>query len=106
MNDAKRHHWWPQVQSNFWTQSDGLICVTKPDGTSFRTIPENVAVVGKLHTRTDRSGNSDIEIENWFSNNIESPFKTAAQYFDQLKSVIKIKVMGRHSSSKIAEMNT
>lgn len=77
----KRHHWWPQLQSGHWTGSDGLLHVVRPDGTYFKTSPLNIAVEGELYTRFGPHGEKDIEIEEWFSREIEGPF---AEVFPRL----------------------
>jgi hypothetical protein len=73
----KRHHWWPQLQSGYWTGDNGLINVVKSDGSSFAASPINVGVQGELYTRFEVTGDKDVTIEQWFSTEIETPFVRA-----------------------------
>lgn len=70
----KRHHWWPQLQSGRWAGDDGLIHVVKADGSFFKSSPLNIGVEGELYTRFGDDGEKDVEIEEWFSKEIETPF--------------------------------
>ena len=73
----KRHHWWPRLQSGHWTGSDGLVHVTKSNGAFFKTSPLNVGVESELYTRYEVTGQKDLTIERWFSEQIETPFVAA-----------------------------
>lgn len=85
----KRHHWWPQLQSHHWTESDGLLYVTKADGTWFRTSPTNIGVESELYTRFGPTGEKDRAIEEWFSTVVESPFAEAFEDLVSLKHIQK-----------------
>lgn len=74
MNRPKRHHWWPQLHSRFWTNPKGVISVTRKDGSTFAANPQNIAVMSELYTKTDADGNPNVEVEEWFSREIERPF--------------------------------
>jgi hypothetical protein len=63
---------------------DGRIFVTRADGQYFSTNPKNIAVESELYTRFDESTNKDRSIEEWFSQEIESPFSRA---FDEIVSL-------------------
>lgn len=77
MNTPKRHHWWPQLQSGHWTDGDGLIHVTRSDGSTFRAPPSKIGVEGDLYTRYELEGLKDLTVEKWFSEEIEGPFVSA-----------------------------
>lgn len=87
MTVPKRHHWWPQLQSSLWTASDGLITVTRSDGTSFRSTPINVGVEGELYTRFELTGAKDISIEKWFADEIETPFSEALEALIPIRDI-------------------
>lgn len=70
----KRHHWWPQMQAGYWTSDDGCVFVTRKDGSTFKTSIGNVGLEGHLYTRMTHEGRQDRSIEEWLSNEIESPF--------------------------------
>jgi len=74
MNEPKRHHWWPQLQSRHWTGKDGTVFAIKADGTYFPATPLNVSVETELYTRVAPTGEKDRDIEKWFSQKIETPF--------------------------------
>lgn len=74
MNEPKRHHWWPEVQSRQWAGANGRLHVVRVDGTTFQVPPSKVGVEGELYTRIDYSGEKDRYIERWFAREIEAPF--------------------------------
>jgi len=76
MSRAKRHHWWPLAQSRFWVDGDGLVTVTRADGTSFRANPLNIGVESELYTRFAEDDVRDTSIEDWFAEAIDSPAST------------------------------
>jgi hypothetical protein len=84
MNEPKRHHWWPQLQSQYWTNEDGHIFVTRSDGSYFTPNPNNIGVENELYVRFGPAGEKDYEIERWFSREIETPF---AQILDDLANL-------------------
>lgn len=73
MTKPKRHHWWPMAQSRYWMASDGLITVTRADGSTFRTSPLNIGLESELYTRFEEDGTKNTEIEEWFGQAIDSP---------------------------------
>lgn len=89
MNNPKRHHWWPELQSKHWTDSSGLIFGTKADGSSFQAQPKNIGVEGQLYTRYAATGDSDLTIEKWFASEIESPFRESLDYLVQLPGLLR-----------------
>lgn len=80
MTNPKRHHWWPMVQSRYWTDTDGLIFVSRSDGTYFRTNPLNIGVESELYTRFGDGDTKDTKIEEWFANTIDNPAKIIIEY--------------------------
>lgn len=87
MSKPKRHHWWPQLQSGYWTDEAGCITVTKADGSSFRASPEKLGVETNLYTRFDLNGQKDLTIEHWFSTRIEAPFVEALNRIAKLDGI-------------------
>lgn len=73
MSQPKRHHWWPIAQSKYWTDADGLVTVTRADGTSFRPNPLNIGVESELYTRFLEDDSKDTAIEEWFADVIDGP---------------------------------
>lgn len=73
MSKPKRHHWWPIAQSQHWTGSDGLVFVTRSDGTMFRANPVNIGVESELYTRFNDKNEKDTQIEEWFAEVIDDP---------------------------------
>jgi len=73
MGQPKRHHWWPMTQSRYWTDADGLVRVTRADGTAFRTNPLNIGVESELYTRFLEDDRKDTAIETWFAEAIDGP---------------------------------
>lgn len=73
MNKSKRHHWWPMAQSRYWTDTDGLVTVTRANGSVFLTNPLNIGVESELYTRFLDDGIKDTRIEEWFAETIDSP---------------------------------
>jgi hypothetical protein len=84
MSDPKRHHWWPILQSKHWTGPDGLIHVTRADGTGYRVNPKNIGLEGDLYTRYALTGEKDLTIERWFSTEIEGPFRATLDFLASL----------------------
>lgn len=84
MTNPKRHHWWPQLQSKHWRNSDGLIYATRRDGDYFATDPVNIGLEGDLYTRYDLTGAKDLTIERWFSSEIEGPFRETIDFLSEL----------------------
>jgi hypothetical protein len=80
MNRPKRHHWWPQVQSQHWTLSDGLVHVVKADGTSFRAKPINVGVESELYTFIGQDGEKRSDVEEWLAKSIDAPAGNLISY--------------------------
>lgn len=87
MNQAKRHHWWPEFQSQYWADASGRLYATRGDGTRFRPTPENIGVEGELYTRFGPDGSKDIAIETWFAQEIEDPFASVFDAFISLDSI-------------------
>jgi hypothetical protein len=80
MAKPKRHHWWPLVQSSYWTDADGLVFVTRADGSTFRANPINIGVESELYTRFGERDAKDTAVEEWFANAIDGPAKTLIHY--------------------------
>ncbi|MBR0756147.1 DUF4238 domain-containing protein [Bradyrhizobium jicamae] len=87
MSGPKRHHWWPQLQSRHWTNSNGTIHAVRSDGTSFTSSPANIGLEGDLYTRYDLTGSKDLTIERWFSVEIEAPFAKTLDYVSTIPSL-------------------
>jgi len=101
MNNPKRHHWWPELQSKHWTDSSGLIFGTKSDGSYFQAQPKNIGVESQLYTRYTTTGDSDLTIEKWFAAEIESPFRESLDYLVRLPGLLREPF--RLPAEKIAE---
>jgi hypothetical protein len=67
------------LQSGHWTDADGMINVTRADGSTFRAPPSKIGVKGELYTRYELAGQKDLTIEHWFSQQIETPFVSALE---------------------------
>jgi hypothetical protein len=80
MASPKRHHWWPQVQSRYWTSADGLVNVVRADGSSFRANPINIGVESELYTRFGPDDIKDPSIEDWFANTIDQPARLLIEH--------------------------
>lgn len=80
MTQPKRHHWWPQVQSRYWTCDNNLVHVSRQDGTWFRANPNNIGVESELYTRFKEDDSKDTSIEDWFATQIDSPARTMIEY--------------------------
>lgn len=87
MTKPKRHHWWPQLQSGHWTDSDGFINVTRADGSTFRAPPSKIGVEGELYTRYELTGEKDLTVEHWFSRQIETPFVQALERLATMEGI-------------------
>jgi len=87
MSQPKRHHWWPQVQSRFWTGPTGLVHVTKKDGTSFRANPSNIGVESELYTRFSEDDEKDTSIEDWFAKEIDAPARAMIEYLSDATNI-------------------
>jgi hypothetical protein len=84
MTDPKRHHWWPILQSKHWTGLDGLIHVTRADGSVFKANPTNIGLEGDLYTRYELTGGKDLTIERWFSEEIEGSFRETLDFVSSI----------------------
>lgn len=73
MTSPKRHHWWPQVQSRYWTSADGLVNVVRRDGSGFRANPINLGVESELYTRFGPDDAKDPSVEDWFAHTVDQP---------------------------------
>lgn len=80
MSKPKRHHWWPMVQSQHWTNSEGVMYATRADGTYFRPSPLNIGLESELYTRFGENDTKDTSIESWFSEAIDSPATVMIKY--------------------------
>jgi hypothetical protein len=96
----KRHHWWPEAQSKYWAQGDGLICVTTHDGRVFRTTPGNIGVESGLYTRFEDDEVKDDSIESWFANTIDN---TIASILDHILDPSNIRRQPYKGDPKKAE---
>jgi len=81
MNKPKRHHWWPMAQSRYWTNADGLITVTRADGSSFHASPLNIGVESELYTRFLEDDTKETGIEDWFAEAIDGPATKMIDHF-------------------------
>lgn len=61
------------AQSRYWTDTSGLVTVTRADGSRFRTNPTNLAVESELYTRFLEDDAKDTSIEDWFAEAIDRP---------------------------------
>nr|WP_234893719.1 DUF4238 domain-containing protein [Agrobacterium vitis] len=89
MNNPKRHHWWPQLQSGHWCAADGLITVTPKNGEVFRASPLNVGLQGHLYTMTNEDGTPDPAIEKWLADHVDGPFSSILDSTFSLKKVFR-----------------
>ena len=89
MSNPKRHHWWPQLQSGYWTGSDGFVNAVKADGNVFKASPLNIGFEGELYTRFEMTGERDVSIEKWFGREIESPFSATLKQLSEIKEFSK-----------------
>ncbi len=80
MSKPKRHHWWPVAQSKQWTDRNGLIFVTRSDGTHFQTSPLNIGVESELYTRFGDNDSKDTDVEDWFAQTIDGPATTMIEH--------------------------
>ena len=103
MNEPKRHHWWPQLQSRHWTNSAGCICATRADGTSFAANPSKIGVESELYVRFGTNGEKDFEIEKWFSRDIETPFAQALDDFTSTQSLRRERFLPDADKAKLIE---
>lgn len=87
MNTPKRHHWWPQLQIQYWANSDALIHAIRPDGAFLRLKQENIAIETNLYTFTEVSGANNTEIESWFASKVEAPFAPILKKLIQLHNL-------------------
>lgn len=85
----KRHHWWPQLQSNHWVNADGCInCYDLQLKKVFASQPINIGVQGHLYSKDLQDGGFDPSIEIWFAEEIDTPF---SKEFDQIFDFTNIK---------------
>src|SRR6476646_3074037 len=89
MAEPKRHHWWPQLQSRHWINSDGLIYATRPDGSYFTASPEKTGAQNELYTRFGEAAEKNNDIERWFSRDIETPFAASLNEIVALDEIHK-----------------
>jgi hypothetical protein len=61
------------AQSRYWTDTQGLVYVTRADGTTFRANPMNIGVESDLYTRFADDGEKDTAVEEWFAETIDGP---------------------------------
>lgn len=61
------------AQSRFWTDTQGLVTVTRVDGSTFRTSPLNIGIESELYTRFLDDDTKDTKIEEWFAEAIDGP---------------------------------
>ncbi len=80
MGTAKRHHWWPVVQSRHWTNKNGQVAVTRANGTTFRANPLNLGVESELYTRFGPDDSKDLAIEEWFATAIDGLASTMIEH--------------------------
>ena len=80
MSKPKRHHWWPLAQSKYWTDIEGLVFVTRADGSVFRANPINIGVESELYTRFVDGNVKDTSIEEWFAEAIDDPAKKMIEH--------------------------
>jgi hypothetical protein len=102
-SQPKRHHWWPQAQSRFWVDDSGTVCVTRQDGSSFRTNPTNIGVESELYTRFAEDGTKDTSIEDWFAEAIDAPAKTIIEHFLEKSNIRRVPFQGRRAEAEFAQ---
>lgn len=69
------------AQSRYWTNDDGMVHVTRRDGTFFRASPVNIGVESELYTRFNEDREKNTEIEDWFAEAIDGPATKMIQHF-------------------------
>jgi hypothetical protein len=103
MSQPKRHHWWPQVQSRFWTGTEGLVNVARKDGTWFQVNPSNIGVESELYTRFLEDEAKDTSIEDWFSTEIDGPARAMIEYFYDESNKRRRRFRGDSGKAKTAQ---
>lgn len=103
MSRPKRHHWWPQVQSRTWTNSQGLVHVTRCSGDVFTTSPLNIGVESELYTRFGEADTKDTSIEEWFSAEIDSPARDMIEFLTNSAHVRRRNYKGDPAKAKLAK---
>lgn len=101
MTRPKRHHWWPLVQSQRWLGPDGLIHVTRADGSTFRTNPLNIGVESELYTKTFADGAKCVELEEWLANEIDDPFRAAVDALHDRKRYRRRRFVGDPTKAQV-----
>ena len=61
------------AQSKRWTDSDGLVFVTRSNGKVFQANPLKIGVESELYTRFGDDDSKDTKIEEWFAESIDGP---------------------------------
>lgn len=81
MNQPKRHHWWPQLQSERWRDAEGGVHVTSKQGEVRKLTPINIGVEGHLYSSFELTGDRNPAVESWLSKHVDGPFDEA---FDRI----------------------
>jgi Protein of unknown function (DUF4238) len=68
------------VQSRYWTSPEGLVFVTRADGTTFKANPAQIGVESELYTRFGDENKKDTVIEEWFARTIDGPAKKMIEH--------------------------
>jgi hypothetical protein len=87
MSTPKRHHWWPRLQIEYWTDVESRTYMISRDGTFSRLTKDNIAVERHLYTFNEADGARNTAIETWFSSDIEGPFAPILSELAQLKGL-------------------
>jgi hypothetical protein len=100
---AKRHHWWPMVQSRFWTNDEGNVTATRADGSSFLLRPINLGVESELYTRFLEDDSKDTSVEDWFAEVIDAPIRKVIDHILDPKNTVRRKFLGSPQKARVAK---
>lgn len=104
MVKPKRHHWWPMAQSRFWTDTAGLVTVTRADGSTFRANPVNIGVESELYTRFGEDDTKDTSVEDWFAETIDAPAGKMIEHLLDPANVVRTPFRGNPEKAKTAKI--
>lgn len=89
------------VQSKHWTDVDGMVFVTRDDGTHFRTNPSNIGVESELYTRFGDGDTKDTSIEEWFAAEVDGPAKAMIEHLLDPGNVRRIPFRGDEAKAEV-----
>ena len=83
---SERHHWWPEVVSQFWKNQDGCVHRLITDGTVREAPPKNFGVISNAHMI--KLGRRAGEDTTW-DENFEKEFQQADERFSDVIKWLK-----------------